>query len=78
MAMHSLTCPPLASFDVHHCSPVFLSKVLQYDHVVRLIGVINEDGVRSHAQHLQIKKMKESNQRNSNRQLEFNKSQFRY
>lgn len=36
------TCSPLAGLHINHSCPVLLGKVLQQDHVVLLVGVVNE------------------------------------
>lgn len=48
----SRTCSPLTSLDIHHSSSVFLSEVFEQNHVVLFIGIIDEDSLSPHTQHL--------------------------
>lgn len=47
------TCFPFPGFDVNDHSPVFLSKVLQDDHIMWLIGIIHINTAGSHAENLE-------------------------
>lgn len=51
-AVTQLACFPFACLDVHHCSLVLLCKMLQQDHVVFLIGIVNKYCLAAHTQDL--------------------------
>jgi hypothetical protein len=46
------TCFPFPSFDINNYSPVLLSKVLQDDHVMGLIGIVHINTAGSHTEDL--------------------------
>lgn len=46
------TCFPLACLDVDHNSVVLLCEVLEQDHVVLLVGVVNKHRLGAHTQYL--------------------------
>lgn len=56
------TCFPFPGFDIDDYSPVFLSQVLQDDHIMWFIGIIHINTAGPHTENLEIEKEKQKTQ----------------
>lgn len=64
------TCFPFPGFDVNDHSPVFLSKVLQDDHIMWLIGIIHINTAGPHTENLVHERERQKKQINSTKKQE--------
>lgn len=64
------TCFPFPGFDINDHSPVFLSKVLQDDHIMWLIGIIHINTASPHTKNLEHERERRRKQINSTKKQE--------